>query len=135
MKTIAALNNELEHTINVLNTHIQDQLRTKNLIKNLINSVDRVIMRNLNKITEKPHYYPLLNISDQEKKDASQLIEKINEADKGALEGHPSMGRRAVTSFGGLLTFIYVTIRRITYRLARAGFRGLKRFRKQLVRT
>lgn len=109
-KNLRKQNKELEQTNAFLHSHIHHQLRSKNLIKNLISNIDQIILRNINKITNKPYYYPPLSISKE--MDEKALLNAMRGADKEAFNGQPGLGMKIKAKFGDAILFSYVRTRR-----------------------
>lgn len=129
LQNLIKLNRDLEDNVAFLHRHIHEQLRTKILIKNLLAAIDRIIMRNLNKITKKPHYYPPLHVSGASEITASELLEVVKVGDKKSFAGSPGIGWKLLTAFGGLIIYVYVHARRLAARLMRFLVRKLIRRR------
>jgi predicted nuclease with TOPRIM domain len=122
-------NEELERFVEILNAHIYQQKRLRNLVKNLVHAVDQIITLHLSKITKRPHYYPAMHIPDGSRQDTATLLGIIKTADEKSFQGSPSIGWKVVMMLGTALEFIYVSLRRLLFRSAKFLVKQIRKLR------
>ncbi len=124
---------ELEERIRFLDSHIFHQQRSKNLIKNLAINIDQIIMRNINKLTKKQHYYPGLPVNGLTK--PKELLKVIHNGDTQAFINKPTIGWRVKAFFGEILLLTYRALRKITALLGKFVFKKILRPLKRMVKN
>jgi len=116
---------ELEEKIIFLNSHIFQQQRTKSLIKNLAINVDQIIMRNINKLTKKQHYYPSINTVNA--KSIGKLLDAIRAADKEAFINKPTLAWKVKAFFGNIVLLLYRGFRKAVGVIGKLVFKKIIR--------
>jgi len=123
---------ELEERIKFLDSHIFQQQRTKNLIKNLAINIDQIIMRNINKLTKRQHYYPTLSTVGAN--NPKKLLHLLHEGDKHAFINKPTIGWRIKAFFGDIILLTYRGFRKIVAVLGKFVFKKVLRPLKRMVK-
>lgn len=123
---------ELEERIRFLDAHIFQQQRTKNLMKHLAINIDQIIMRNINKLTKKQHYYPALSVVGIAT--PKKLLDILHDGDTHAFINKPTLGWKIKAFFGEIVLLTYRGLRKIVAVIGKFVFKKVLRPLKRMVK-
>ncbi len=117
---------ELEVRETFLNSHIFEQSKAKNLVKNIILKVDSFVTRKLSSHTKKTYYYPRGTIISNNINNVSEMLSLIRNADLNAFTGKATLKTKVGNTFGSFFFAIYMLLRKSAGKILRSVWKLTK---------